>query len=54
LLYAELRGYCPDAALDHLLAALGWPETPLIFQLIRHAVFLDEAEFRRYAAKPRK
>jgi hypothetical protein len=30
---------------------LGWPQTPLVFQLVREAVFLDEAEFRRWAAR---
>jgi len=51
LLYAELRGDCPAEAFDRLLAALGWPATPLVFLLTRHAVFLDEEEFRRFAAR---
>jgi len=33
-----------------LLTALGWPATAVMFQLTREAVFLDEAEFRRFAA----
>lgn len=49
LLYVDLKGACTAAAFDRLLAALGWPETPVMFQLAREAVFLDEAEFRRYA-----
>ena len=49
LLYVELKGACPEAAFDRLLSALGWPEPPLVFQLIRQAVFLDEASFRRFA-----
>jgi hypothetical protein len=49
LLFVDLKGTCPAAAFDRLLAALGWPETRLMFQLTREAVFLDEAEFRRWA-----
>jgi hypothetical protein len=49
LLYVDLKGACTAAAFDGLLAALGWPQTPVMFQLAREAVFLDEAEFRRYA-----
>ena len=49
LLYVELKGNCDEPAFDRLLSALGWPRTPVIFQLVRSAVFLDEAEFRRYA-----
>lgn len=49
LRFVDVKGSCPDAALDRLLTALGWPATPVIFQLLREAVFLDEAAFRRYA-----
>jgi len=38
------------AAFDELLHSLGWPETPLVFQLVREAVLLDETEFRLVAA----
>jgi hypothetical protein len=51
LLYVDLKGTCPAAEFDHLLTAIGWPATPLMFQLMREAVFLDEAEFRRFAAR---
>lgn len=50
LLWAELNGTCPRDCFDQLLTALGWPATPLIFQLVLAGVFLDEATFRRYAA----
>jgi len=50
LLYVEVKGNCPADALDRLLRAFGWPDVPLVFQLIREAVYLDEAGFRRYAA----
>ncbi|HEV3138676.1 MAG TPA: hypothetical protein VGZ26_12245 [Pirellulales bacterium] len=50
LLFVDLKGTCPAEELDRFLTALGWPETRLMFQLTREAVFLDEAEFRRYAA----
>ena len=45
----DVKGSCPAERFDQLLAALGWPRTPLVFQLVRAAVFLDEAEFRRWA-----
>jgi hypothetical protein len=35
-----------------LLAALGWSEARLAFQLSRRGLFLDEPEFRRLAAEP--
>ncbi len=46
LVYVEIAGCCPPAAFDQLLAALGWPDTALIFQLPHHSVFLDELVFR--------
>ena len=51
LLFVDLKGSCPRDQFDRFLAALGWPETKLMFQLTREAVFLDEAEFRRDAAE---
>jgi len=52
LLFVDLKGTCPSDQLDRLLSAIGWPATPIMFQLVRQAVFLNEAEFRRYAAAP--
>jgi len=49
LLFVDLKGTCPSEQFDRLLSALGWPGTPLMFQLTRDAIFLDEAQFRRYA-----
>jgi len=49
LLYVELHGSCPAERFDELLVALGGPATRFVFQLLREAVFLDEAEFRRWA-----
>jgi hypothetical protein len=49
LSYVEAKGSCPAAAFDRLLRAVGWPDVPLVFQLVREAVYLDEADFRRYA-----
>jgi hypothetical protein len=49
LLYVEVKGSCPAAAFDQLLRAVGWPDVPLVFQLVREAVYLDEAGFRSYA-----
>jgi hypothetical protein len=49
LLFVDLKGSCPDDRFDLLLSAIGWPGTPVMIQLLREAVFLDEAEFRRHA-----
>jgi hypothetical protein len=49
LLFVDLKGTCPSEQFDKLLAAFGWPATAVMFQLLREAVFLDEAEFHRYA-----
>ena len=49
LLFVDLKGSCPGDQLDRLLSAFGWPATPVMFQLVREAVFLDNAEFRRVA-----
>jgi hypothetical protein len=50
LIYVELKGTCPAARFDQLLAIFGWPATPLMFQLVREAAFLDEPNFRRQAS----
>lgn len=50
LLFTDLKGSCPSEQFDELLYLLGWPATPVMFQLVREAAFLDEVEFRRYAA----
>lgn len=49
LLYVDLKGACTAPQFNRLLEALGWPATPVMFQLAREAAFLSEAEFRRYA-----
>ncbi|HKD37971.1 MAG TPA: hypothetical protein VKB78_14260 [Pirellulales bacterium] len=49
LLFVDLKGNCPAEEFNRLLSAFGWPDSPLIFQLVREAVFLDETEFRRWA-----
>lgn len=51
LLFVDVKGACPKGEFDRFLGALGWPKTPLMFQLTREAVFLDEHEFRRWAAQ---
>jgi hypothetical protein len=50
LLFVDLKGSCPSEQFDQLLSALGWPATPIMFQLVREAAFLDEDQFRCYAA----
>jgi hypothetical protein len=49
LAYVELKGTCPEEQFKALLAALGWPEAKLSFQLPRRGAFLDEAAFRELA-----
>jgi hypothetical protein len=49
VLLVDLKGTCPETAFDRLLAAFGWPDQRLMMQLVRPAVFLDEATFRRHA-----
>jgi hypothetical protein len=43
----DLRGDCPVAALDDVLRVLDWPQVPLVFQLVRLGLTLQEADFRR-------
>ena len=50
LLFVDLKGSCPPEQFDRLLAAFGCPAMPVMFQMVREAVFLDETAFRRYAA----
>jgi hypothetical protein len=49
VLLVDLKGSCPPAAFDRLLVAFAWPAQALMMQLVRPAVFLDEATFRRHA-----
>ena len=50
VLAVELKGSCPAAEFDHLLAAFGWPEAAVMLQLVRAGVFVDEPTFRFHAA----
>jgi len=50
LAYVELKGRCPVLQFDQILAALGWPDEPLAFELTRRGTVVNEAEFRRLAA----
>jgi hypothetical protein len=49
LLFVDVKGSCPRDEFDRFLQALGWPQTQIVFQLTREAVFLDEEEFRLLA-----
>jgi hypothetical protein len=49
VLLVDLRGSCPPREFDRLLAACGWPDQPVMMQLVRSAVFLDEDAFRLHA-----
>ena len=50
LAHVELRGTCNRVSLDELLRCLGWPQTPLAFEMIAEGLLLDERDFRRLAA----
>ena len=47
----ELKGACPAERFDQILGTIGRPGTALVFQLLREGVYLDEAEFRRWASR---
>jgi hypothetical protein len=49
VLLVDLKGSCPAACFDKLLAAFGWPDQRFTVQLVRPAVFLEEATFRGHA-----
>lgn len=49
VLLVDLKGSCPPAEFDRLIAAFGWPREAMMMQLVRSAVFLDEETFRRHA-----
>ncbi len=50
VLLADLKGSCPAADFDRLLATFGWPQQATMMQLVRSAVFLGEQTFRRHAS----
>jgi hypothetical protein len=42
----ELRGNCPPESFDALLSCVGWPAQPLVFELVREGITVDEPRFR--------
>jgi periplasmic divalent cation tolerance protein len=46
----DLKGRCPPAAFEAILAACGWPAEPLLVELVRAGVVLDLDTFRSHAA----
>lgn len=50
LLFVDLKGSCPPEDFDRILEACGWPDTPVMMQLTRDAVFVDEETFRELAS----
>ena len=51
MLSLQLKGNCPAESFDQLLDTLGWPDTPLVFQLAWEGVLLNEEQFRRWATR---
>jgi hypothetical protein len=51
LMFVDLSGTCPPGSFDDLLRCFGWPDTAMMFQLTRQALFLGESEFRRFAER---
>ncbi len=50
LMTVELKISGTDPALDDVLRTLGWPAAPVVFELVREGVYLDEANFRAVLA----
>ena len=50
LMFVDLKGECSQSAWTQLLTAMGSEQTPLMFQLVREAIFLDEPAFRTVCA----
>ncbi len=50
VMYVELVGTCTSDAFDRLLEVFDWPRSQFVFQLRQYAVFLDEAQWRRFAS----
>jgi hypothetical protein len=48
LMYVELKGACPESKFREIIACCGEESGPLAFQLLREAIFLDEAELLRW------
>lgn len=42
----ELHGQCPPESFDALLRCIGWSDQPLLFEMVREGVTVDEQEFR--------
>lgn len=51
LAYVEVQGACRADWLEEFLRSLGWPATPLAFELIPEALLLSEADFRVVAGR---
>jgi hypothetical protein len=49
LMTVELKGTCPAAALDRMLTTLGWPDTPVLLQMVQQSIYVGEEDFRRWA-----
>lgn len=50
LVFVDLKGYCPASRFDELMNVFRGG-SPLMFQLVRRALFVSEAEFRRIAQR---
>lgn len=51
LAYVDLKGACPQADFARFLNCFGWPETQVLLQLSRAALFITPAEFFRLSQK---
>lgn len=50
LMFVDLKGYCPSSRFDELVRVFRGG-APLMFQLVRHALYVSEVEFRRVAQR---
>ena len=46
----EIHGSCSTETLDALLGCFGWPDCPVMFEMVMEGVSLSESDFRQVAA----
>jgi hypothetical protein len=47
----DLRGECPLATMEEILCMLGWPQVPVVFQIVQLGLTLGEVDFCRWASR---
>ena len=52
LFYAELKGECPEASFNQVLACFGENPRGLVFEWVERGLLMNEETFRRSATNP--